>query len=118
MRHENEQRKPRKKRGRKKDRKPSPPPTYFSVEATVMAKPINECTIFRGNQLREEVTVKAILHGDSWHSLYTVRFTNKNLVQQARNLRGGDKILVIKGRFEERPKREVRELRVAEFVQI
>ena len=118
MRHENEQRKPRKKRGRKKDRKPSPPPTYFSVEATVMAKPINECTSLRGNQLREEVTVKAILHGDSWHSLYTVRFTNKNLVQQARNLRGGDKILVIKGRFEERPKREVRELRVAEFVQI
>ena len=118
MRHENEQRKPKRKRGRKKDRKPSPPPTYFSVEATVMAKPINECTIFRGNQLREEVTVKAILHGDSWHTLYTVRFTNKNLVQQARNLRGGDKILVTKGRFEERPKREVRELRVAEFLRI
>ena len=83
-----------------------------------MTKPKNECTVFRGSELREEVVVEAVLHADSWSTRYMVRFTNKNLVQQARDLRGGDKILVTKGRFEERPKREVRELRVAEFLRI
>jgi len=83
-----------------------------------MTKPKNECTVFRGSELREEVVAEAVLHADSWNSLYTVRFTNKNLVEKARNLRGGDKILVTKGRFEERPKPEVRELRVAEFLRI
>ena len=108
----------RRRMGRKKDRKPKKLPNYISVEVTIMTKPKNECTVFRENELREEVTVQALLHGDSWHSLYTVRFTNKNLVQQARNLRGGDKILVTKGRFEERSKREGCELRVAEFLRI
>ena len=83
-----------------------------------MTKPKNECTVFRGSELREEVVVEAVFHADSWSTRYMVRFTNKNLVQQARDLRGGDKILVTKGRFEERPKREVRELRVAEFLRI
>ena len=108
----------RRRTGRKNDRKPQKLPTYISVEATIMTKPKNECTVFRGSELREEVVAEAVLHADSWSTRYTVRFTNKTLVERARNLRGGDKILVTKGRFEERPKREVRELRVAEFVQI
>ncbi len=83
-----------------------------------MTKPKNECTVFRGSELREEVVVEAVLHADSWSTRYTVRFTNKNLVERAKNLRGGDKILVTKGRFEERSKRQAREFRVAEFVQI
>ena len=115
----NDSRKTRRRRtGRKKDRKPKKLPNYISVEATIMTKPKNECTVFRGSELREEVVVEAVLHADSWSTRYTVRFTNKNLVERARNLRGGDKILVTKGRFEERPKREVRELRVAEFLRI
>lgn len=108
----------RRRMERKKDRKPQATPTYFKIEATIMTKPKNECTVFRGSELREEVVAEAVLHADSWSTRYTVRFTNKNLVENARNLRGGDKILVTKGRFEERPKREVRELRVAEFVRI
>ena len=108
----------RRRKGRKKDRKPPATPIYFSAEATVMTKPKNECTIFRRNELREEVTVKATLHTDNWDSTYIVRFTNKNLVEQARNLCGGDKIRIVKGRFEERPKRGGCELRVAEFVRI
>ena len=115
----NESRKTRRRRtGRKKDRKPSKLPTYISVEATIMTKPKNECTVFRGSELREEVVAEAVLHADSWSTRYTVRFTNKNLVERARNLRGGDKILVTKGRFEERSKREGCELRVAEYIQI
>ena len=108
----------RRRMERKKDRKPQATPTYFKIEATIMTKPKNECTVFRGSELREEVVAEAVLHADSWSTRYTVRFTNKNLVESARNLRGGDKILVTKGRFEERPKREVRELRVAEFLRI
>ncbi len=115
----NDSRKTRRRRtGRKKDRKPQATPTYFKIEATIMTKPKNECTVFRGSELREEVVVEAVLHADSWSTCYMVRFTNKNFVEQARNLRGGDKILVTKGRFEERPRREARELRVAEFVRI
>ena len=83
-----------------------------------MTKPKNECTVFRGSEIREEVVAEAVLHADSWNSRYTVRFTNKNLIEKARNLRGGDKILVTKGRFEERSKREGCELRVAEYIQI
>jgi len=83
-----------------------------------MTKPKNECTVFRGTELREEVTAEALIHADSWSSRYTVRFTNKNLVEQARYLRGGNKILVTKGRFEERHKRGALELRIAEFVRL
>jgi len=83
-----------------------------------MTKPKNECTVFRGSELREEVVAEVVLHADSWNTRYTVRFTNKNLVERAKNLRGGDKILVTKGRFEERSKREGCELRVAEYIQI
>jgi len=108
----------RRRTERKKDRKPPATPSYFSIEATIMTKPKNECTVFRGSELREEVVAEAVLHADSWNIRYTVRFTNKNLVERARHLRGGDKILVTKGRFEERPKREERELRVAEFLRI
>lgn len=108
----------RRRTGRKKDRKPSPQPTYFSVEATIMTKPKNECTVFRGSEIREEVVAEAVLHADSWNTRYTVRFTNKSLIEKARNLRGGDKILVTKGRFEERSKRKGCELRVAEYIQI
>jgi hypothetical protein len=112
----NESRKTRRRRtGRKKDRKPQELPTYISVEATIMTKPKNECTVFRGCELREEVVAEAMLHADSWNTRYTVRFTNKNLVEQARNLRGGDRILVTKGRFEERPRRQTQEFRIAEF---
>ena len=74
--------------------------------------------MFRGSEIREEVVADAVLHADSWSTRYTVRFTNKTLVERARNLRGGDKILVTKGRFEERSKREGCELRVAEYIQI
>ena len=83
-----------------------------------MTKPKNECTVFRGTELREEVTAEAVIHADTWSSRYTVRFTNKNLVEQSRKLRGGDRILVTKGRFEERHKRAALELRIAEFVQL
>jgi hypothetical protein len=115
----NDSRKTRRRRtGRKKDRKPQKLPTYISVEATIMTKPKNECTVFRGSELREEVVVEAVLHADSWSTRYTVRFTNKNLVERAKNLRGGDKILVTKGRFEERPRRQAKEFRIAEFQQI
>jgi len=103
---------------RKKDRKPAATPTYFSVWVTIMSKPKNECTVFRGTELREEVVTEAIVHAESWSSRYTVRFTNKNLVEQARNLRGGEKLFVTKGRFEERPKREGLELRIAEYIKI
>ena len=108
----------RRRTGRKKDRKPKKLPTYISVEATIMTKPKNECTVFRGSELREEVVALAVLHADSWSTRYTVRFTNKTLVERARNLRGGDKILVTKGRFEERPRRQAQEFRIAEFQQI
>ena len=115
----NESRKTRRKRtGRKKDRKPPKLPIYISVEATIMTKPKNECTVFRGSELREEVVADAVLHADSWNTRYTVRFTNKTLVERARNLRGGDKILVTKGRFEERPRRQTQEFRIAEFQNI
>lgn len=115
----NDSRKTRRRRtGRKKDRKPPKLPTYISVEATIMTKPKNECTVFRGNELREEVVADAVLHADSWNTRYTVRFTNKTLVERARNLRGGDKILVTKGRFEERPRRQAPEFRIAEFEKI
>jgi len=77
-----------------------------------------ECTIFRGNELREEVVTEGIVHAESWNSRYRVRFTNKNLVEQARNLRGGENLFVTKGRFEERPKREGLELRIAEYIEI
>ena len=105
----------RRRKGRKKDRKPLPQPTYFSAEVTIMTKPKNECTVFRGTELREEVTAEAVIHADTWNSRYTVRFTNKKFVEQARKLRGGDKILVTKGRFDERPQRQGREFRIAEF---
>lgn len=108
----------RRRMGRKKDRKPKNLPNYISVEVTIMTRPKNECTVFRGHELREEVTVQALLHGDSWNTRYTVRFTNKNLIDQARNLRGGDKILVTKGTFDERHKRQATEFRVAEFLRI
>ena len=112
----NESRKTRRRRtGRKKDRKPQKSPTYISVEATIMTKPKNECTVFRGSEIREEVVAEAVIHADSWNTRYTVRFTNKTLVERARNLRGGDKILVTKGRFEERPRRQGQEFRIAEF---
>ena len=108
----------RRRTGRKKDRKPQKLPIYISVEATIMTKPKNECTVFRGSEIREEVVADAVLHADSWNTRYTVRFTNKTLVERARNLRGGDKILVTKGRFEERPRRQAQEFRIAEFQNI
>ena len=76
----------RRRTGRKKDRKPQKFPTYISVEATIMTKPKNECTVFRGSELREEVVAEVVLHADSWSTRYTVRFTNKNLVERAKNL--------------------------------
>ena len=108
----------RRRTGRKKDREPQKLPNYISVEATIMTKPTNECTVFRGSEIREEVVAEAVLHADSWNTRYTVRFTNKNLVEQSRKLRGGDRILVTKGRFEERHKRAALELRIAEFVRL
>ena len=116
MRYQNDERKARRvRRGRKKDRKPSAVPKYFAIDATIMTTPKNECTVFRGTELREEVTAEAVIHADTWNSRYTVRFTNKKFVEQARKLRGGDKILVTKGRFDERPQRQGREFRIAEF---
>jgi hypothetical protein len=112
----NDSRKTRRRRtGRKKDRKPPKLPTYISVEATIMTKPKNECTVFRGSELREEVVAEAVIHTQNWSTRYTVRFTNKTFLEKARSLRGGDKILVTKGRFEQRPQRHAQEFRVVEF---
>lgn len=83
-----------------------------------MTKPKNECTVFRQTELREEVTAEAVVNADTWSNRYTIRFTNKNSVEQARKLHSGDKILVTKGRFEERHKRAALELRIAEFVRL
>jgi hypothetical protein len=116
QKYRNESRKTRRRRTvRKKDRKPPKLPTYISVEATIMTKPKNECTVFRGSELREEVVAEAVIHTQNWNTRYTVRFTNKNFLEKARNLRGGDKILVTKGRFEERPRQQIQEFRVVEF---
>ena len=108
----------RRRTGRKKDREPQKLPNYISVEATIVTKPTNECTVFRGSELREEVVAEAVIHADSWNSRYTVRFTNKNFVKKARSLCGGDRILVTRGRFEERPRRLTQEFRIAEFEKI
>ena len=116
MRYRNDERNARRvRRGKKKDRKPSAKPKYFAIDATIMTTPKNECTIFRGREIREEVTVDAVLHADGWSSRYPVRFTNKKMVEEAKKLRSGDKIHVSHGRFEERHKRKELELRVAKF---
>jgi hypothetical protein len=116
MRYRNDERMARRvRRGGKKERKPSAKPTYFAIDATIMTTPKNECTIFRGSEIREEVTVDAVLHADGWSSRYPLRFTNKKIVEEAKKLRCGDKIHVSHGRFEERHKRKELELRVAKF---
>jgi hypothetical protein len=80
-----------------------------------MTKPKTECTVFRGTEIREEVTAEVVLQADSWSTRYLARFTSKGLLQEAKDLRGGNKILATKARFENRHKREGRELRVTEF---
>jgi hypothetical protein len=103
------------RRQRKTDKNPQVLPTYFRVELTIMTKPKTECTVFRGTEIREEVTAEVVLQADSWSTRYLARFTSKGLLQEAKDLRGGNKILATKARFENRHKREGRELRVTEF---
>ena len=109
----------KKRRCRKKNGKGSKPksnPEYFSIDATVLTPPRHECSVFRGSELREEVTVDAVVHGQDNSARYPLRFTSKASLEIARNLRPGDKILIVRGRFDYRHKRAETELRVAEFV--
>jgi hypothetical protein len=117
MRHQQDSRSRRKPRHRKsKTTGPASEPRYFSTHATVVTTPKNECTIFRGNELRREVTLEAVLHGQDSSSRYPLRFTNKSILELASKLKPGDQIKILKGRFDYRHKRAETELRVADFV--
>jgi len=117
MRYQHDSRDIKKRRYRKSNqKKPASDPRYFSTNATVVTTPKNECTIFRGNELRREITLEAVLHSQDSSSRYPLRFTNKSTLELARKLKPGDHIEVIKGRFDYRYKRAETELRVAEFV--
>ena len=95
MRHQQDSRSRRKPRHRKsKTTGPASEPRYFSTHATVVTTPKNECTIFRGNELRREVTLEAVLHGQDSSSRYPLRFTNKSILELASKLKPGDQIVV------------------------
>ena len=114
MRYKNDNEK-KKRRYRKKNRKitqPKSTPNYFSINATVLTSPRHECTVFRGSQLRQEITVNAVIHSKDNSSRYPLRFTNKATHEMASKLRPGDQIRLTKCRFDYRPKRAETELRV------
>ena len=105
-----------KRRNRKpKSKGPKSETRYFSTNATVVTTPKNECTIFRKNELRQEVTLEAVLHGQDSSSRYPLRFTHKSTLEPASKLKPGDQIKIVRGRFDYRHKRAETELRVAEF---
>lgn len=114
MRYQNDSKRVR-RAPRGKSTKPPAEVKCFATDATVMTPPKHECSIFRGSEIREEVSVEVILHTDSWSPRYLVRFTNKHVVEKAKKLRCGDKIHICRGRFEKRYKRKESELRIAEF---
>ena len=101
---------------KRKSKGPKSDTRYFSTNATVVTIPKNECTIFRGNELRREVVLEAVLHGQDSSSRYPLRFTHKSTLESASKLKPGDQIRIVKGRFDYRHKRAETELRVAEFV--
>ena len=108
----------KKRRHRKKNGKgnrPKSTPGYFSINATVLTSPRHECTVFRGSELRQEITIDAVIHGQDNSSRYSLRFTSKASLEIASKLRPGDKISLTKCRFDYRPKRAETELRVIEF---
>ena len=111
---DNKKRRYRKKNG--KCNKAKSIPEYFSINATVLTWPRHECSVFRGSELRQEITVDAVIHGQDNSAHYPLRFTSKASLETARNLRPGDKIHIVRGRFDYRHKRAETELRVAEFI--
>ena len=114
MRYRNDKDK-KKRRCRKKNGKSTQPKStsnYFSINATVLTSPRHECTVFRGSQLRQEITVNAVIHSKDNSSRYPLRFTNKATHEMASKLRPGDKIRLTKCRFDYRHKRAETELRV------
>lgn len=90
-------------------------PNYFSAFATVVTTPRHECTVFRGSQIRPEVTVQAVLHYQDVSSRYQLRFTSKSAVEKAGKLRTGEKIHIAKAVYDYRPKRAETEVRIIEF---
>ena len=90
-------------------------PNYFSAVATVVTTPRHECTVFRGSQIRPEVTVDAVLHYQDVSSRYQLRFTSKSAVEKAGKLRTGEKIHIAKAVYDYRPKRAETEVRIIEF---
>jgi hypothetical protein len=114
-RNSNEEKRRRYRKKRKKDRKPRTSPSYFSIDATVLTYPRHECSVFRGTELRQEVTVTAVIHWQDDSSRYPLRFTNKATLESASNLKPGTPIHIIKGRFDYRHKKAETELRVSEF---
>ena len=120
MRYKNDNDK-KKRRYRKKHaqgNRPKSAPIYFSIYATVLSSPRHECSVFRGSELRQEITVDAVIHGRDNSARYPLRFTSKASLEIASNLRSGDKIHIIKGRFDYRHKRAETELRVTEFIRV
>ena len=111
----------KKRRYRKKNgkcNKPKSTPVYFSINATVLTWPRHECTVFRGSELRQEVIVDAVIHGQDNSARYPLRFTSKASLEIASKLKPGNKIHIVRGRFDYRHKRAETELRVAEFIRI
>ena len=111
----------KKRRYRKKNgkcNKPKSTPVYFSINATVLTWPRHECTVFRGSELRQEVIVDAVIHGKDNSAHYPLRFTSKASLEIASKLKPGNKIHVVRGRFDYRHKRAETELRVSEFIRI
>jgi|694.fasta_scaffold114595_1 hypothetical protein len=115
MRYEQNTRRARSRNRKPKSKGPASDTRYFSTHATVVTVPKNECTIFRKNELRREVTLEAVLHGQDSSSRYPLRFTHKSTLESASKLKPGDQIKIVKGRFDYRHKRAETELRVAEF---
>ena len=91
-------------------------PNYFSAFATVVTTPRHECTVFRGSQIRPEVTVQAVLHYQDVSSRYQLRFTSKSAVEKAGKLRTGEKIHIAKAVYDYRPKRAETEVSVIDFL--
>ena len=90
-------------------------PNYFSAYATVVSTPRHECTVFRGSQIRSEVTADAVLHYLDVSSRYQMRFVSKSAVEKASKLRNGDRIHIAKAVYDYRPRRAETEVRIIEF---
>jgi len=114
-RNDNNDKKKRRYRKRKTSAKEKVP-NYFSAFATVVTTPRHECTVFRGSQIRPEVTVEAVLHYQDVSSRYQMRFVSKSAVEKASKLRNGDRIHIAKAVYDYRPKRAETEVRVIDFL--